>query len=307
MNLANPKIGEEQIRIMIFGNPALVGMLKNPRLDVFLDAAFDCVPTPFLQCLIFMMYDHATSSYLPIMYALISSKCKEAYRHVFNQIVALLQWKINVRTYSTGYKMALMEQMDVQFGGLNGGTHHSCFFHLKQAWQRYLIKKCNMDSEAVTAAMKTGILDLLCVLPHDKVKTYRIPYLRASLAVGLTKKEHEKWEIFWSYFRKQWLPILSRWNISNMKLNDDISLAHYDMVNCTNNGLECYNCHFNALFPPKLSLLHFVKFLEEELRYQDSKLQDICHGRRKGAEHKETTIPWLPEAYLEFKDCLGAY
>jgi hypothetical protein len=79
------------------------------------------------------------------------------------------------------------------------------------------------------------------------------------------------------------------------------------MVNPTNNGLEHYNRHFNDLFQPKPSPLLFVKILEEELRYQDAKLQDICHGRRKEVEHKETTIPWLPEAYLEFKDCLGAY
>jgi hypothetical protein len=49
MNLANPKIGEEQIRIMILGNPALIGTLKNPGLDVFVHATFNCVPKPFLQ------------------------------------------------------------------------------------------------------------------------------------------------------------------------------------------------------------------------------------------------------------------
>jgi hypothetical protein len=79
------------------------------------------------------------------------------------------------------------------------------------------------------------------------------------------------------------------------------------MVNCTNNDLEQYNCHFNDLFLPKPLSLLFGKILEEELRYQDTKLQDICHRRRKEAEHKETTIPWLPEAYLEFKDCPGAH
>jgi hypothetical protein len=62
----------------------------------------------------------------------------------------------------------------------------------------------------------------------------------------------------------------------------------------------------NDFFLPKPLPLLFVEILEEELRYQDTKLQDICHGRRKEADYKETTIPWLPEAYLEFNDCLGA-
>jgi hypothetical protein len=92
-----------------------------------------------------------------------------------------------------------------------------------------------------------------------------------------------------------------------VKLNHDALLAHYDMVNHTNNGLEHYNCHFKDLFPPKPSLLQFVEILKEELQYQGTKMQDICHGRRKEVEHKETTIPWLPEAYLEFKDRLRAY
>ena len=113
-----------------------------------------------------MIYDHATSSYLSILYTM-SSKCKEEYWHVFNQIVVLLQWKINVKTYCTDYKMALMEQMDVQFGGHNEGTHVGCFFHLKQAWRRYLIKKCHMDREAVTAANENRPIRIFMCSPSQ--------------------------------------------------------------------------------------------------------------------------------------------
>ena len=91
LNFANPKRGKDRIQIMIFANPALLGMLKIPALDVFVDATFDCCPNSFYQCLIFMIYDHATSSYVPILYALMTSKCKEAYWQVFNQVVVLSQ------------------------------------------------------------------------------------------------------------------------------------------------------------------------------------------------------------------------
>jgi hypothetical protein len=63
-----------------------------------------------------------------------------------------------------------MVQMDVQFGELNSGTHVGCFFHLKQAWQMYLMQMIYMDFGSVSAAMKVGALDLLCVLPEDEVK-----------------------------------------------------------------------------------------------------------------------------------------
>jgi hypothetical protein len=87
MTFPNPVVGENPIRIMIFGNPGLIGMPKTPSLDVFVDATFDCTPHPFLQCLIFMIYDHSTSYFIPILYALMTSNCKEAYWHTFNQIV----------------------------------------------------------------------------------------------------------------------------------------------------------------------------------------------------------------------------
>ena len=57
-----------------------------------------------------MIYDHSTSSYMPILYALMMSKCKEAYWHAFNQIVAISEWQIRVRTYCTDFEIAMMKQ-----------------------------------------------------------------------------------------------------------------------------------------------------------------------------------------------------
>ena len=39
MLVPNPVVGESPIQIVIFGNPALTGLLKTPYLDVFVDAA----------------------------------------------------------------------------------------------------------------------------------------------------------------------------------------------------------------------------------------------------------------------------
>jgi hypothetical protein len=124
----HPKEGEDQIWITIFGNLALMGLLKTPQLDVYVDATSSCCPNPFSQCLIFMIYGHTTSSYVPILYALMMSKYKEAYWHVFNQVVVIFKWKIQVRTYCTNYEIALMKEADIAFGGTNGGTHIGCFF-----------------------------------------------------------------------------------------------------------------------------------------------------------------------------------
>jgi hypothetical protein len=297
MTFPNPVVGENPIRIMIFGNPGLIGMLKTPFLDVFVDATFDCTPHPFLQCLIFMIYDHSTSSYVPILYALMTSKCTEAYWHVFNQIVAISQWTIKVCTYCTDFEVAMMKEMDVMFGGPGGGTHIGCFFHLKQAWRKRLIEKCHLSKEHVTNAMQIGMLDLLCVLPHEQVEEYGIPYLRSILEKDASKKDIDKWQTFWNYFLRQWMPILWRWNISQKEGPDG---SFFDVVNRTNNGLERYNRHFNRLFNKRPSLLEFVQIVEKESRFQDQKLNDIRYGRRKEVEREERTIPVVPVAYSDF-------
>ncbi|KAL3808993.1 hypothetical protein ACHAXA_010136 [Cyclostephanos tholiformis] len=45
----HPEDSSEYMRAMVFGNPALIPLLKNRQLDIFVDATFDCVPTPFYQ------------------------------------------------------------------------------------------------------------------------------------------------------------------------------------------------------------------------------------------------------------------
>jgi hypothetical protein len=98
------------------------------------------------------------------------------------------------------------------------------------------------------------------------------------------------------------MPILVRWNISQMESMDGTS---YDLVNRTNNGLERYNRHFNSLFNKKPSLLEFVQIVEEESRFQDQKNTDIRCGRRKEVEREERTIPVVPQAYLDFLNLIN--
>ena len=105
----------------------------------------------------------------------------------------------------------------------------------------------------------------------------------------------EKWEEFQLYFRRQWIPLLERWNIY------DKDGKHLDMVNRTNNGLESYNHQFNALFSQKPALIAFVHGVEEESWYQAQKYDDVRTGKmREPTRHIEQTIPLIPSAYDSF-------
>ena len=52
------------------------------------------------------------------------------------------------------------------------------------------VQKCHLSKEHVTA-MQIGMLDLLCVLPHEQVEEYGIPYLRSILDKDALKKDME--------------------------------------------------------------------------------------------------------------------
>jgi hypothetical protein len=105
----------------------------------------------------------------------------------------------------------------------------------------------------------------------------------------------KKWDEFRLYFRRQWIPLLARWNIC------DKDGEYYDMVNRTNNGLENYNKHFNALFPQKPALIAFVRAVEEESWFQAQAHDDVRTGKMREPNRRiEQTIPLIPSAYDSF-------
>lgn len=215
----------------------------------------------------------------------------------------LSEQKINVRTYTSDFERGLMNGLDKMFGSKygNSGTHIGCFFHLKQAWRKYLIETVKMPSpEVVKDAMKIGCLDILCIIPRDEVAKYGIPYLRWTLEKDQLDNVKQGWNVFWQYFEKQWMPILNDWNICG---EDGWYIS---MVNHTNNGIESYNNTINSLFKKKPSLIKFVQVLEEESRNQAFKWIGIATGNLADPSkaQKDSTIPSIPDMYTKFKEKL---
>ena len=66
----NPKIKKkhELCKIIIWGHPDLIPILKRRSIPLYLNATFKCVPNPFTQLLIMMAYDDETELYLPILF-----------------------------------------------------------------------------------------------------------------------------------------------------------------------------------------------------------------------------------------------
>ena len=134
-------------------------------------------------------------------------KVQELYWQMFNQLIVLTKWKMQVRTFTSDFELAMMNTLELLFGeNAGGGKHVGCFFHLKQAWRKYLIEKCGLGlSSLLGPLMAVGGLDLLCVIPRKEIESIGIPFLRLTLEGSATELEKMSMDNFWTYFRKQWL------------------------------------------------------------------------------------------------------
>jgi hypothetical protein len=136
-----------------------------------------------------MIFENSTSSFIPILYALMTHKCKELYSQVFAQIVILTGKKIKCWTYTSDFEHGLMNQLAEHLGNY-GGFHVGCLFHFKQAICKYLIKKWGLGlSQVLPAAMALGGLDILCALPKDEVEEIGIPYICSLLELRIPEWE----------------------------------------------------------------------------------------------------------------------
>ena len=82
MCFPHPNKQNTNIQAMMFGNPELLELL-NGCVVIYIDETFDpCTPHPFYQCLIVMVFNPSTSSYVPFIYTLMTHKYAELYWQV---------------------------------------------------------------------------------------------------------------------------------------------------------------------------------------------------------------------------------
>ncbi len=185
------------------------GTLPHPN------KAVDHVPSPFCQAMTFIIHDRQTNKCVPVVYILMSHTISE--------------WKVDVATFTTDFKGALMNQCSIQF---NKGQHICLLSGFKQAWRRYLTEELRFSMEEVEYGMQVGVLDLLTIIPQDEVESFEIPYVRSLLEKDLDEEGARKWDMFWQYFAKQWLPIKDTWNVTREKhiALDRIQYIAYEII-----------------------------------------------------------------------------
>ncbi len=96
-------------------------------MDIYVDAMFKpCAPYGFYQCLIVVVFDIQTISYVPVVYVLMSHKNETLYNQVFFQLKCMTKGNVEVRTYTSDFERA---EMNVLVEHFPEGIHVGCLFH----------------------------------------------------------------------------------------------------------------------------------------------------------------------------------
>lgn len=107
------------------------------------------------------------------------------------------------------------------------------------------MKKYRIPDRECKIAMKTGVLDMLAVIPQAKVKKQGITWVKGKISSLCAAKNialsEPKWGQFWRYFHRTWIVRFppNLWNVQPFSK---------ELVSRTNNPLERFNRELNAVF-----------------------------------------------------------
>lgn len=127
-------IHNEYQTILIWATNETLSLLRY-NSHVFIDGTFNSCPKDYSQCLIIMTYDLGTESFIPCVYALMSSKHEYLYSVVLHEIIFLLEFKWMPKFITCDFEIALIKALKYEFPE---SCIIGCYFHLKKAMKRKL-------------------------------------------------------------------------------------------------------------------------------------------------------------------------
>ncbi|POM63006.1 hypothetical protein PHPALM_27764 [Phytophthora palmivora] len=263
-------------RLIGWAHPALIKLLKYKKTTLFLDGTFRCVPHPFYQCVVMMVFDNATDLFVPVFYILCSAKTQYTYWHLMKAVNVAADDKIQPSMVVCDFEAGLQEAVQVQFPEADVV---GCYFHFKQACRRKLKALAVPDLEG-TIAMSKGYLDMLTVIPHDKIEGPGINYVQEKIKEACKDNSISYSDYFGITWLKTYKP--SVWNVFELDAG---------IVSRTNNPIERFNREINAaLTAPHPSLPSFVRMIQElSMRYVD-RIDDMVKYRSK-KRRRQTSEP----------------
>ena len=171
---------------------------------MYFDGTFSCVPAPFFQCLIVMIFADREQKYIPCAWILLTGKTKACYMEAISWVGRCLPFgrKPNAFYIGVDFETAFFTAATLVFPG---AVLIGCFFHFKQANRKKLIA---LGMHAVVVDVIMLILDYAPSLPMDEITKKGIPYLKFLVKSylkkkrSLTKINRDLWRRYWKYFEE---------------------------------------------------------------------------------------------------------
>lgn len=229
----------------------------------------------------------------PVFYILMDHKSYDDYFNALGYAIQATDFKIEALTgtcdFEKGFLKAILEQFGTDQEVFN---MICCLFHFKQANRRKLLA-LHVDNEVVAEFMaKHGLFELLTVIPIDEIVSKGIPYIKAHFD---TKGHDEEFAEFWIYFESTWTVTYDPtiWNINRFIVGKKSS----EIVNRTNNPLECFNNHFQHRLTAHPSMIEFVKAIRDISNEYVQRLTNIRKGRDVAPKRKVVDVMSIPKDY----------
>lgn len=170
---------------------------------MFVDATFGCVPKPFYQVLIVMVFVSSLEIYVPTCYILMTGKTHECYWQAFNWLCSEVP-RATPKYIGVDFEINFFTVARDHFPG---AELIGCKFHFKQAILKKLKEGTNIKSSQWLFAMKKGVIDLLMVIPKAQLEQ-GIEFVRKMIIDHISQLEDftsgdvKLWDEFWEgYFK----------------------------------------------------------------------------------------------------------
>ena len=169
------------------------------QVQMWVDGTFSCVPKPFYQCMIILVFDDVLEIYIPVAYILMTGKTDSCYYHAFQMLLTDCDGNIDPFCVGVDFEPAFFNNVGIFF---ENAFQAGCDFHFKQALRRKMVDM-RIPEEEISLALSRGYIDLLVVIPIDEIETKGIPFVQHLLAGQGC--DMDLWDTFFDgYFMKFW-------------------------------------------------------------------------------------------------------
>ena len=136
------------------------------------------------------------------------------------------------------------------------------------------------------------------MIPKSEVVTHGLPYIHCELS-KLSDYEKSKFSIkkYFNYFKRTWIPVVERWNISSIVADGNHRRL---LINRTNNALENHNKQCHLLFPnPHPAMDIFITGIKTMLHnfVVDCKEIERSRTKVKRSKHAVAVLHDIPDDY----------